>query len=429
MTRTLRVTSLDEAFINLAGAATMSVQFEVRVQGQLDPGRLADAIRAAVAQHPLARARLAPSRLGATQLDWQVADVADHVALEVTDDPANEVRARLQSSAPDLSRSPAFLASLVRDPDGDLFMLNLHHAAFDGMGAVRLVTSIARAYAGQPDETGGPDIEEARDLRAIAGSRGLGDLASRAKKLGQDVVERKALTRVAPDGGDATALRYGFAPLVLSAEETARAAGLRPPGATLNDLALAAHAISIVRWNQAHDVPVGDTVSIMMPVNMRPDAWSTEVISNFASYLAVVVPTRDWADITEATAFVHERTKPLKENGAAGWIVDVLDRGNAVPAVLKKALPSLLPLVQKQFVETTVLSNVGRMSLPPFGDAGEVTQVWFSPPCMSAVMPLAFGLAGVGRELHAMFRADQRVISADALAAYAAIFRDVITGS
>lgn len=429
MSQTLDVTSLDETFINLAAQAVMSVHFEVRVAGRLDEERLRGALRRATAAHPLARARLAASTLASTQFTWAIADVADHLALEVTDEPASAVRNRLQSVQPDLSRSPVFLVALARDPSGDYLIFNFHHAAFDGMGAVRFVTSVARAYSGSPDAIGGPAIDEARNLRAIAGSRKLTDLIPRVQKLAQDILDRKRVTRLAPDGGDPAASGVGITTLRLTPEQTAAIVAAKPKGATINDVALAAHALTVIRWNEAHERPVGDSVSIMMPVNLRPAEWSTEVISNYASYLAIVVPSAVSRDLNTATAQVRDYTSKLKENGAAGWIVDLLEPGNKLPVILKKAFSRMLPLVQNQFIETTVLSNVGRVAIPGFGDAGQVTEVWFSPTPFSEVMPIAVGLAGVGKELFVAFRGDARSLSADAVARYARMYIETITAA
>lgn len=430
MTRmtTIPVTSLDEVFITLADKAVMSVHFEVRVAGRFDTDRLAEAIRVAVGKHPLARARLAETSLVARRLQWEIPDEADHLALSVTDEPIGVVRSRLLSRQPDLGLSPAFLPVVVRNPEGDHLLLNLHHAIFDGMGTIRLFTSIARAYSGEPDEPGGPDLATARDLAAIAGSRSLRQLAPRAAKLGKDIIDRKRLTRVAPDGGVPGAPTFSVATLRLDEGETAAALKLRASGATVNDLVLAAQTLTILRWNRRLGAKVGDSVSIMMPVNLRPAEWSTEVIGNYASYLAIVIPAKVSDDLTEATAVVHAQTRPVKENGAAGWVVDLLEPANLVPAAARKAFAGLLPLVERQFLESSSLSNVGRVSLPGFGDAGEVREVWFSPPCMTALSPVAVGVAGVGKELHIAFRADRRVLGDDAAVEFAELFRRTITG-
>ena len=425
MTDVLRVTTLDEAFITLSQKA---IQFEVRVAGRLDADRLAAAMRRAVARHPLARARLAPAAIGALRLDWQVPDAADHLALEITDEPIAVVRSRLHSKAPDLTNSPTFAASLVRDDGGDHLLLNLNHACFDGMSAVRLTTSIARAYAGAEDPVGGPPIDEARDLGRIAGSRNIKEVLPRATKIGRDLLDRKRVTRVASDGGDAENASYALTPVHLDAAATLTCLGLKPQGATLTDLALAALALAILRWNREHQAPIGDSVSIMMPVNLRPAEWSTEVVSNFASYLAIVLPTNIVDDVTEAAAVASRHTKPLKENGAAGWLVDLLEGGTWIPAILRRQLQYLLPLVQSQFVETATLSNLGRVTIPAFGDAGAVTEVWFSPPCLSELIPLAVGMAGVGSELFLSIRSNRRYVGDAAAERFAKILREVLSG-
>lgn len=111
----------------------------------------------------------------------------------------------------------------------------------------------------------------------------------------------------------------------------------------MNDLAMAALALTILQWNRTHDVPAADSVSVNMPVNFRPTAWSTEVISNFASYLAIVLRVDEVTDLEKATAIVAGITGPLKQSGAAGWVVDLLEGGKVLPAMLKRQLQLLLP--------------------------------------------------------------------------------------
>lgn len=170
MTQTLRLTALDEMFITDDIDIVPSVQIEARVSGRFDLDRLAAALRAAVAKHALARARLGRASLTARTLYWEVPDRADHLAVEITDEPVGEVRSRFYARAPELHRSPVFAVAVVRETVGDRLLLNFHHAAFDGMGGLRLLLSLARAYAGEPDEVGGPPIEEARNLKGVAGT-------------------------------------------------------------------------------------------------------------------------------------------------------------------------------------------------------------------------------------------------------------------
>lgn len=94
MTQTLRLTALDEMFITDDIDIVPSVQIEARVSGRFDLDRLAAALRAAVAKHALARARLGRASLTARTLYWEVPDRADHLAVEITDEPVGEVRSR-----------------------------------------------------------------------------------------------------------------------------------------------------------------------------------------------------------------------------------------------------------------------------------------------------------------------------------------------
>ncbi|MET2761919.1 hypothetical protein ABXU75_04370, partial [Mycobacterium tuberculosis] len=108
MTQTLRLTALDEMFITDDIDIVPSVQIEARVSGRFDLDRLAAALRAAVAKHALARARLGRASLTARTLYWEVPDRADHLAVEITDEPVGEVRSRFYARAPELHRSPVF---------------------------------------------------------------------------------------------------------------------------------------------------------------------------------------------------------------------------------------------------------------------------------------------------------------------------------
>lgn len=427
MAHMLPLTALDEIFITDDIDIVPSVQIEARVSGRFDADRLAAALRAAVAKHPLARARLGRASLTARTLYWEVPECADHLAVEITDEPVSEVRRRLYARAPELHHSPAFAVAMVRETGGDRLLLNCHHAAFDGMGAMRLLLSLARAYAGEPDEIGGPPLAEARDLKGVAGSRGLFDVLARARGLGKPAIDRKRTTRVAPDGGSPDGPRFVFAPLAIEGEEMATAFARRPDGATVNDLAMAALALTILRWNRVRDFPAADSVSVNMPVNFRPPAWSTEVISNFASYLAIVLRVGDVTDLQKATSIVSGITGPLKQSGAAGWVVDLLEGGNVLPAMLKRQLQLLLPMVEDRFVESVCLSNLGRVAIPAFGgEAGKTTEVWFSPTAAMRAMPIVVGLVGSAGTLRAMFRGDGRLIGDEELGRFAALYRDTL---
>lgn len=421
------LTCLDEAFVDLGDTTVMSVQFEIRVAGTLDADRLSAAMRAAVDKHPIARARMVKASLRDTTRTWEISDEPDRISLEVVDGDPAKYRRRLQSQLPNLRRSPAFAARLVRDPDGDLLMFNFHHVAFDGMSAVRLVTSIARAYTDADDPVGGPCLDEARALRSFAGAQSTTELVKRTTAVAGNVLSRRdPIERVARQTANRKIGGYAFTALHLDERQTGKALQHKPKGCTVNDLLLAAMSLTIRRWNALHDAATKRRISIMMPVNIRPEEWSSEVVSNFASYVSVDVPASVPSELSAATEAVRDRTKPMKENQVAGWLVDLLEPVNTLPVVLKQNLQKFLPLVQDRFVDTTVLSNLGRLELPAFGDAGEVTEVWFSPPLFGDIMPVVLGAAGIGRELFLSIRTKRAAMDAEAAVQFSDLLRNTL---
>lgn len=134
----------------------------------------------------------------------------------------------------------------------------------------------------------------------------------------------------------------------------------------MNDLAMAALALTILQWNRTHDVPAADSVSVNMPVNFRPTAWSTEVISNFASYLAIVLRVDEVTDLEgdRHRRRDHRTIEAIRRRRVGRGSAR---RGKVLPAMLKRQLQLLLPLVEDRFVESVCLSNLGRVDVPAFG--------------------------------------------------------------
>ncbi len=104
---------------------------------------------------------------------------------------------------------------------------------------------------------------------------------------------------------------------------------------------MAALALTILRGGAA--LPAADSVSVNMPV--VADRVVGRVISNFASYLAIVLRVDEVTDL-EGDRHHRRDRGPLKQSGAARWVVDLLE-GKVLPAMLKRQLQLLLPLVDR----------------------------------------------------------------------------------
>ncbi len=406
-----------------------SVQFELELPGRMDAERLSAAIVRAAGRHPVARARMADWQVTDSRYHWEIADELGEAPLEVADCTEGEqveaARERALSTAPPLESGPPFTMTLAHGPDGDTLMLNLHHAAGDGMAALALMTSVLRAYAGEDDPK--PPVDPLA-VRRVEDLVNPGSIAARIKR-GQALLEQlgtlaSAPARVAPQGASGRA-GYGFELLHLDTDETARVVAHRRGDATVNDVLLAALAVTLRRWNDQHEAG-GGRLALTMPVNLRPPEWRTEVVANFASYVTVSLGEDEQEDLDAAIDATAEHTRRIKDGGLGALAVDMLSMPSLLPAGVKRNLRQMITITGDRVIGTAMLSNLGRLpELPPAADAGEPSAVWFSPP---AHMPLgtSFGAASIGDELFLTLRYRHALLDPEAAAQLMGLYRGVL---
>lgn len=421
---------LDQLYLNLdRREEPWVVHVEARVTGRFDPERLARALEVAVEHHPIARARLAASRPTDRSHRWEILDELREVPLRISncDDEAALARARERHFAftPSVEIAPPFAVLLAHVPEGDAIMLNINHAAADGVGAIRLMRSVLRAYARHPDPAPEIDPLAARDVRALAGAASPAERFVRAQSLARHALRHAVpAARVARDGGDARPA-YGFETLSLSREETTAVRDLRTPRTTVNDVLIAALAMTIKRWNDEHGRRTG-RVAITMPVNLRPALWRSEVVANLASWATVSLSTADLKDLRRAVMMTGRRTSMIKRDRLSGTIIDLLAGPAMLSVSAQRRLQDLIPLTGDVVVDTASLSNLGVLDdLASLGDAGEVRSLWFSPP---GRMPLgaSFGVLTLDGRLHLTLRYRHAQFDQEAARGFAEIYRDVL---
>src|SRR5439155_10894718 len=156
----------------------------------------------------------------------------------------------------------------------------VNHAASDGLGTLRLLASIVRAYAGAPDPVPDLDPLAVRDLRAPLALDGLPGRIRHAAALLTELQRPKA--RIAPErAGDGPG--YGFHLVRLDAEDMPALGSRRPTGATVTDVLLAALHLPIAEWNAEHGAAC-ERIGVMMRVNLRPPRRMNDPLCNFASF-------------------------------------------------------------------------------------------------------------------------------------------------
>jgi NRPS condensation-like uncharacterized protein len=364
------------------------VHFEVRLREELDAGRLATAVRDAALRHPLARARLAEWRRSDRAYHWEIADELAEVPLTV-----GGARERFLSSTPSLDDPPPFSLLL----SGRALVLNLHHAAGDGIAAARLMRSILRAYRGEED----PEPPPRQDVRGLAGP----PTPARMRALMLDSLRRwPPPTRVVRDGGDNDP-GYGVEVFDLPVDAVRSET-------TVNDALLAALAATVRRWNAEHGRTAA-RITFSMPVNLRPREWRDDIVGNYASYVSVS---------GGSVRAIARQTEAVKRDNLAGAVVNLASSPMTVGA--KRRLPDLIPLTGNTAVDTATLSNLG--VLESLGD--DVEAVAFSPP---GRMPLgtAIGVVTHRGRLHATLRYRRAQFGRDAAAAFAREFRCALEDS
>lgn len=435
--QTAEFNHLESTFMNMDRRPdTWSVQVEVRVSGRIDEEKLRASIRYATDKHPIARARIKPYGEGSVRYFWDIPEQIDHLPLTVytasKDAEVAEARSRLQSIQVPLSLSPGFMLYLVHHPKGDWLMINVNHTMGDGLSTFRIIQSIVRHYAGEPDPVPELDPLSVRDLKKLAGSKTITQRIERIKLLLDHLDKaRQPPTRIQGRGVSVKnpddLPGYGFELLAFSPKETKQFMARRVKPATVNDMLLAGLALTIREWNARNGGRTGRT-AIMMPVNLRPEAWWYEVVTNFSSYVSVSIPASEQTDFDATTQAVCEQTAEYKEAGAAGVLIDLLELPKLFPAVLKARLKELFPLFAPNLMETTILSNLGRLAASPtMGDAGKITDLYFTPP---APMPAGVSVGAASMEDRMFLTLRYRLAHFDAKAAkeFGALYRETLLG-
>lgn len=406
-----------------------TVHVEARVPGALDEERLRRAVAQAIRVHPMARAFQRRWRPWHTVYRWQIVDAPAIDALSVrecaSDDELAGARATFQSTRVPIAEAPPFRVLLARHPDGDYVMLNVNHAASDGVGSLRLLRSIGLAYSEMEDAAGDQALA-VRDLARTSAPLTLRQRWDRQLLLNKSLRDAIASppSRIAIDGGNAVQ-GFGFVHRVLDEEATRAIARAKVAGGTVNDLLLGVLHVAIDRWNSAHERQ-SERIGTMMPVNVRPPEQWNETVANITYFVSVSTLASERAEPLDAVRAIARQTAQIKERGTAAALREILFASPALLIEVKRRMPALLGFGGNRFVDTAVLSNVGRVREPiPFGALGPASELWFSPPCK---MPLGLGLGVATYEgrMFFMFRYRHAQWSAEAALRFADAYVELL---
>ncbi|MFH1434123.1 MAG: hypothetical protein ABIJ56_00265 [Pseudomonadota bacterium] len=420
----------DEAIFHLETAdEPWGIHFEMRFDGRLDWQRLYAGLLRAIELHPMLRARQAAFQPSDHTYYWKIQESPGVAALLVADCADDADLAALRNNLLDTiiptTRPPLLKAALARCPDGDRLLFIFSHVAGDGIGSLRVLRSVAAAYAGRQDPVPRLDLAGVRDLPKQLAAGTAGELIPRICELlayGANALSSPA-ARVAEDGAREKP-GYGCCLLRLDAEETASLKPRRYGPSTVNDLLLAALHKTIGTWNGRHDTPC-ERIGVMMPLNMRPPGRLYEGFGNMSLFISVSTNERDREDDGRLMVRIREQTERFKQGGGTAFI-EVMAKSSLLPVGIKQTMPMLLPLTRDRFVETSNLSNLGRLKETlSFGpDAGgEPRSLWFSPPCKMPI-GISFGIVTLQGCMHVAMRHRHAVFGAAAAARFMDLYRE-----
>jgi NRPS condensation-like uncharacterized protein len=406
-----------------------NVHLEIWLPGHLDPGRLRDAVAAALAAEPRAGVRRARGGWWRRGFAWEFPPRADEdpVATGAWESVADLdlARERFMAAAPPLDRSPPFRLLLARGPGRDSLILNAHHAAFDGRSCLRLLHLIADRY----DATGLP--------AAPAGEPWETRIPQSTRKETPWRVRHpvRRNSRIAPRHADGQRTRrapgYGFALLGWPGVPAVPAAGSAGPRVTVNDLLIAALIEAVRAWNSAAGRAPG-RVLISMPVDAREPGRGDE-IGNLSRLCTVTAGPLDRPGPAGPepglAAAVAAQTAPAKRRPGPP-VSPALTAAARVPlptGVKRRVVRLAVGTVGWLRCDTSLLSNLGNVTEAPRFGPLVPERMWFST---TAHMPrgLSAGAVTAGGRLQVCFRYRRALFDEAAAREFAALYAAVLAG-
>jgi amino acid adenylation domain-containing protein len=135
------------------------VPLRLRLDGRLDPRRLATALRRTVHRHPVLGCRITESGGRPTLMPAEQPPALELIELQ-PGETFDELAAQEAAEPIDLRHEPPLRTVLLRGPETDQLLLTLHHLAFDGWSKDVLLRDLAHAYTGEPAPAAPADFRE-----------------------------------------------------------------------------------------------------------------------------------------------------------------------------------------------------------------------------------------------------------------------------
>jgi NRPS condensation-like uncharacterized protein len=431
---------IEELDFYLESAADPSlIQLELLVGGHLDVAVLQAALAGVLAADPTARRHLAATSRWRRRLRWETGAPGHHdgvLTVASWRSPGQLAALREWVSAwPIPLCDRALRLVLAAGPERDVVILQTHHAAFDGISSLALLTAIGAAYRERAGDLANPGPQAVLPLA----TRPFGT-AGPASTRGADWIPRTltriavllpgAATRIAAHSARPDRPGYGCAHRSLPVPRPAREGS--GPFPTVNDLLVAALIRTVDRWNTAHGRRSG-RIRVSVPVNDRghQNGWADP--GNQTRLIRVTARSRERADPRRLLAHVAAQTRAAKKRPTAGLDATsrLLATGWAPAAIKCHAVRLARRVAAPLCTDTALVSNLGAIPCPPCFSGSGTEPLWFSGP---ARMPRGLGVGAltIAGQLHLCVHYRHALLDRDAAADFTALYCEALgelTGS
>ena len=364
----------------------MTFWLRVTARGQVEAERFGQAVRDTLKRHPLLAARIDGAASEPLQrLAWVAAPELKPL---VDIAPAG---APLAHSPLDPTRALPFRVYVRQGVEEAKIWLEMHHAACDGLGAMRFLEDLLALYAGADDKS-----VSLRPLdAALLADRGRFHLTpgERLQRLPRDLSRAALFFRNVADplasrgpGSGVGIHKPSVQTRELASVEVRRLkAATRQTGGTVNDLLLRDLFLAVDEWNRT----VGERrrIRLAMPISMRRFEDQEMPAANVVSMCFLDRQGKLLDDPAALLASIVSETRSLKAHAMGHALLMVI----GCFARRRRGLTWLLtPRLGRRCLASAVLSNLGeplRSARLPRNDLGElkahglvITRVELLPP-------------------------------------------------
>ena len=410
------------------------VALETHTRGHLDRAALEAAVAAVLAADPSARRHLAATSRWSRRLRWEAAASGRLLTVTGWSSPGQLTVLREHLSAWPMSLNhTAARVVLAVGPEYDVVILQTHHAAFDGISSLALLSAICAAYRDAAGAGIGPQTAPPPLPGSGPGPSPVHPPAPQWSRRGQAAAPRRGLpalpgvvTRIAADTAQPARPGYGF--VLKSAPLPRPVRHGRGPHPTVNDLLVTALILTVDRWNAAHGRPSG-TIRITVPVNDRDPRHRWEGPGNLSRLIRVTANPGQRADAAGMLTHVAAQTRAGKLQPRPG--LDAVSRLLAAgwaPAEVKRRTARLARrLARPVCTDTSLVSNLGVLPDPPSFSGSGQEPLWLSGP---TPMPrgLAVGAVTVAGRLHLCVHYRHALLDSGAAADFTAAYGQALAG-